>query len=184
MTQPPFDPYEPPIRPVDYPPAHPWTGPQPPPPLQPLPYPGQMRAVDQHTSAQVRPSAVTGSFVLWVLTALSWPIGSLVSTLVEDGAIVGFGPVMALFTSVCVAIAGVWGAVLLFGGHYHARLGLVGGALVLGVLALAAVVVAAREGEAEAVSWLVAVLRLLLPAAATLLAFLPGTRQYFSGSVG
>lgn len=160
MTQPPFDPH------------------------RPLPYPGQMRDVDQHHAVLVRPAAVVASFVLWILTGLSWPLGSIARTLAEDGAISGFGPIMALFTSTCLAIACVWGAVLLLGGNYHARLGLCLGALVIGVLALAAAVVAARDGGTEPVSWVVIVLRLALPAAASAFGFLPGTRQYFSGNTG
>ncbi|MCE6995874.1 hypothetical protein LZG04_13840 [Saccharothrix sp. S26] len=146
------------------------------------PYPGQMRAVDQHTAVRVRPTAVTASFTLWILTALSWPVGSIARSLAEDGAIAGFGPIMALFTSTCLAIACVWGAVLLLGGSYHARLGLCGGALVVGVLALAAAIIASRDGDAGALTWVVIVARLVLPAAAAAAAFLPGTRQYFSGT--
>ncbi|TQM82360.1 hypothetical protein FHX81_4764 [Saccharothrix saharensis] len=175
MTQPPFDPYGQPMHPVEYPRA----GPQ---PHYQSPYPGQMRAVDQHTSARVRPAAVTASFVLWVLTALSWPVGSLVRSLAEDGALAGFGPIMALFTSTCLAIACVWGAVLLLNGNYHARLGLCGGSLVIGVLVLAAAIIAARDADTEPVGWVVIVLRLVLPVAASVAAFLPGTRSYFSGT--
>ncbi|ROP39734.1 hypothetical protein [Saccharothrix texasensis] len=175
MTQPPFDPYSRPMRPVE----HPQAGPQPP---YPSPHPGRMRDVDQHTAALPRPTAVVVSFVLWLLTALSWPVGSLTRTLAEDGAVTGFGPIMALFTSACLAVACVWGAVLLLGGSYHARLGLCGGALVIGVLALAAAIAAARDGDTTGVSWVVIVLRLALPAAASAFSFLPGTRQYFSGS--
>lgn len=178
MTQPPFDPYGgQPMRPVEYPQA----GPQPP---YQSPYPGRMRDVDQHTAALARPTAVVVSFVLWILTALSWPVGSVARTLAEDGAIAGFGPVMALFTSACLAVACVWGAVLLLGGNYHARLGLCGGALVIGVLALAAAIVAARDGDTGPLSWVVIVLRLALPAAASVFSFLPGTRQYFAGNQG
>ncbi|MFE2757165.1 hypothetical protein ACFXGA_34735 [Actinosynnema sp. NPDC059335] len=143
-----------------------------------------MRSVDQHTTAPTRPNAVVVSFVLWVLASLSWPIGSLVRTLAEDGALAGFGPIMALFAGACLAVAGIWGAVLLLGGSYHARLGLCGGALVIGVLALAAAIVAARDGGTEPVSWAVIVLRLALPAAAAVFGFLPGTRRYFSGNLG
>ncbi len=178
MTQPPFDPYHQPVRPVDYPQA----GPQP--HQYRTPYPGGMRNVDQHTAALVRPTAVVVSFVLWILTALSWPVGSVVRSLAEDGAIAGFGSIMALFTSACLAIACVWGAVLLLGGSYHARLGLCGGALVIGVLALAAAIIAARDGEDSPLSWVVIVLRLALPVAASVFSFLPGTRQYFSGNTG
>ncbi|GAB2995813.1 hypothetical protein [Saccharothrix stipae] len=174
MTQPPngpFDPYGQSMRPVDYPQA----GPQP-----HVPFPGGMRNVDQHTAAVYRPGAVVASFVLWVLASLSWPVGSVVRTLAEGGAIAGFGPVMALFTGVCLAVAGVWGAVMLLNGSYHARLGLCGGSLVIGILALAAAIIASRDGDTEALSWVVIVLRLVLPAAAAVASFLPGTRQYFS----
>ncbi|MFI9007094.1 hypothetical protein ACIGNX_07690 [Actinosynnema sp. NPDC053489] len=181
MTQPPFDPYGQPLRRVDHPPA---TGPHPHQPPFPGPFPGPMRDVDQRTTAVVRPSAVTASFVLWVLVALSWPVGSVVRTLAEDGALVGFGPIMSLFTATCLAVGGVWGAVLLLGGSYHARLALCGGALVVGVLALAAAVVASRDGGTEPVSWVVIALRLALPAAASVSAFLPGTRWYFAGNAG
>jgi hypothetical protein len=177
MTQPPFDPYGQPMRPVEYPQA----GPQ---PQYQSPYPGQMRNVDQHTTAMVRPAVVVVSFVLWILTALSWPVGSVVRTLAEDGALAGFGPIMALFAGTCLAIATVWGAVLLLGGNYHARLGLCGGSLVLGVLVLAAGIIAARDGDTGALSWVVIVLRLALPAAASVFSFLPGTRHYFAGNLG
>lgn len=160
MTEPPFDPY------------------------RPSPYPGGMREVDQNTAAVARPAAVVTSFVLWIATGLSWPVGSVLRTLAEDGEISGFGPIMALFTSTCLAIACTWGAVLLLGGSYHARLGLCLGALVVGILALAAAIVAARDGDTEPVSWVVVVLRLVLPAAASAFCFLPGTRQYFSGNTG
>lgn len=178
MTQPPFDPYGQPMRPVEYPQA----GPQP--HRYHSPYPGQMRDVDQHTTALVRPAAVVASFVLWLLTALSWPVGSIVRSLAEEGAIAGFGSIMALFGSACLAIACVWGAVLLLGGNYHARLGLCGGALVVGVLALAAAIIASRDADTEPATWVVIVLRLVLPVAASVLGFLPGTRQYFSGNHG
>ncbi|MFD0199330.1 MULTISPECIES: hypothetical protein [Saccharothrix] len=180
MTQPPFnpDPYGQPMRPVEYPQA----GPQ---PHYQSPYPGRMREVDQYNAALVRPNAVVISFVLWILTALSWPLGSLTRTIASGEQVVaGFGPIMALFASACLAIALVWGAVLLFGGNYHARLGLCGGALVIGVLALAAAIVAARDGDTSTLDWVVIVLRLVLPAAASVFSFLPGTRQYFSGNQG
>jgi hypothetical protein len=190
MTQPPFDPHRPSPHPGQPYPGQPYPGqaypgqPYPDQPYPGQPYPGQMRDVDQHRVVPVRPAAVVASFVLWILTGLSWPIGSITRTLAEDGAIAGFGPIMALFTSTCLAIACVWGAVLLLGGNYHARLGLCLGALVVGILALAAAIVEARDGDTEPVSWVVIVLRLALPAAASVFAFLPGTRQYFSGNTG
>lgn len=178
MTQPPFDPYgQQPMHPVQYPQA----GPQ---PHYQSPYPGQMRNVDQHTTALVRPTSVVVSFVLWILTALAWPVGSLVRSFAEDGAISGFGSIMALFTSACLAIACVWGAVLLLGGSYHARLGLCGGALVIGILVLAAAIIAARDTDVEPATWVVIVLRLVLPVAAAVCSFLPGTRHYFAGNHG
>lgn len=186
MTQPPsepppFDPYRQSMQPVDYPQA----GPRPPYP-SPYPgqphYPGQMRNVDQYTTALVRPGAVSVAFVLWLLSALSWPVGTVVRTLAEDGSFAGFGPVMTLFATGCLGIAGVWGAVAFLGGSYHARLGLCGGSMVIGVLGLAAAIVAARDGAAEPLSWVVIVLRLVLPAGAAVFSFLPGTRYYFAGN--
>ncbi|WP_367134607.1 hypothetical protein [Saccharothrix sp. HUAS TT1] len=143
-----------------------------------------MRNVDQFTTALVRPTTVVVSFALWVLAALSWPVGTLVRSLAEGDPLIGFGTIMALFAGTCLAIGGTWAAFLLLGGSYHARLGLCGGSLVIGVLALAAAIVAARDGDTEPLSWVVIVLRLALPAAATVACFLPGTRQFFSGNHG
>ncbi|WP_158845185.1 hypothetical protein [Saccharothrix deserti] len=172
--QQPFDPYGQSMRPVNYPQA----GPQP-------PYPGQMRNIDQLTTALVRPGAVVVAFVFWLLAALSWPLGTVVRTLVEDDvAIAGIGPVMTLFATGCLGVAGVWGAVLFLGGNYQARLGLCGGWMVIGVLALAAAIVAARDGDTEPVSWVVILLRLALPVVAAVFSFLPGTRHYFAGNMG
>ncbi|ONI82475.1 hypothetical protein ALI22I_41125 [Saccharothrix sp. ALI-22-I] len=190
----PFDPYRESMRPVDYPqagPQPPYPNPQSPYPgpqsyqSPQSPYPGQMRNIDQFTTALVRPRVVVVSFVFWVLAALSWPVGTVVRTLAEDdGSFAGFGPIMTLFATGCIGVAGVWGAVLLIGGSYQARIGLVGVSLVIGVLALAAVIVAARDGDAGPLSWVVMVLRLALPAVATVFAFLPGTRHYFAGNMG
>jgi F0F1-type ATP synthase membrane subunit c/vacuolar-type H+-ATPase subunit K len=73
---------------------------------------------------------------------------------------------------------------MLLNGSYNARLALVGGSMVIGVLALAAAIVAARDGDTGPLGWTVMVLRLALPAAATVFCFLPGTRQYFTGNMG
>ncbi|MET1075119.1 MAG: hypothetical protein ABWY11_20905, partial [Umezawaea sp.] len=103
MTQPP-DPYASPYQPVDYPaagaqpPSYPVVGPQHPghPTAGPLPqvvYPGGMRQVDQTTSGYVRPPIVLLGFVLWLLAALSWPLGTLLREVVAGSAIGGFGVV-------------------------------------------------------------------------------------------
>ncbi|MEU4739463.1 hypothetical protein AB0G02_03220 [Actinosynnema sp. NPDC023658] len=170
-------------------PAQPYGPSTPGQPYAAQPYPGHphgngMRGIDQFTTARHRPTAVVAAFALWLLTALSWPVGSLVRTLAEDEPLGAFGSVMGLFASSCLGIAAVWGAVLLLRGSYQARLGLCGGALVIGILALAAAIIAARDGDVEPLSWVVIVLRLVLPAAAAVCGFLPGTRQYFSGSAG
>ena len=193
MTQPPFDPYGQPVQPVHYPQAG-----QPPqqqyphqyPPQYPHQYPpggpqfpGAMRGVDQITTARVRPGAIVAAVVCWLLAALSWPVGTVVRTLAEDGSLAGFGPVMTLFATGCVGVAGVWGAVALLGGSYHARLALCGVAMVLGVLGIAAAIIASRD-DAEVLSWVVILLRLVLPAVAAVFSFLPGTRYYFAGNLG
>lgn len=186
--QQPFDQYGQSMRPVDYPQAGPqpsgrfpgqfpgqhYPGPQ---------FPGQMRNVDQFTTALVRPPVVVVAFVLWLLAALSWPVGTVLRTLAEDG-FDGFGTIMTLFFTGCLGIGGVLGAVAFVGGSYHARLALVGGSMVIGVLALAAAIVAARDGGTETVAWVVIVSRLVLPAAAAVCSFLPGTRQFFAGNLG
>ncbi|MDQ2582688.1 hypothetical protein [Saccharothrix yanglingensis] len=172
MTQPPFDPYGTPMRPVNQPQAGPLPG-----------YPGQMRGVDQFTTALVRPGAVLVAFVFWVLASLSWPVGTVVRFTAEEGGLVSTGSVLTLFGTGCLAIGGVLGSVAFVRGGYHARLALCGGAFVIGILAVAAVVVAAREGL-EPASWVVVVLRLLLPAVAAVFSFLPGTRHYFAGNLG
>ncbi|MFC6089345.1 hypothetical protein [Saccharothrix lopnurensis] len=191
MTEPPFDPYGTPLRPVNHPrqqpyPQQPHQQPYQQPPHQPphpFGFPGRMREVDQSSTAVLRPAPVAVAFALWLLAALSWPLGTIAQALAGPGSLAGFGPVMTLFLTTCVALAGLWGAVALLRGSYHARLGLCGGALVLGVLALAAAVVAAR-GDAEPVPWVVSALRLALPAAAAVFSFLPGTRHYFAGNLG
>ncbi|CCH35293.1 proline-rich domain-containing protein [Actinosynnema sp. NPDC047251] len=190
MTQPPFDPFDQPMRPVHLPQAGPPQGSPYGPPQgspygpQPLGFPGQMRGIDQQTSAVARPGAVVAAFVLWLLAALIWPVGTVVRELAEQGGFVGFGAVMTLFATGCLAVGGVWGAVAFLGGSYYARIALCGGYLVLGILAVAAAVVASRSGGTEAASWAVIVLRLVLPAAAGVLSFLPGTRHYFAGNLG
>jgi hypothetical protein len=175
--QQPFDQYGQSMRPVNYPLAGP------PPPYPGHQFPGQMRNVDQFTTAIARPKAVVVAFVLWLLAALSWPVGTVLRTLSEDG-FNGFGTVMTLFFTGCLGIGGVLGAVAFMGGSYHARLALVGASMVIGVLALAAAIVAARDGGTEALSWVVIVSRLVLPTVAAVCSFLPGTRHYFAGNLG
>ncbi|MEV0676576.1 hypothetical protein AB0I60_08630 [Actinosynnema sp. NPDC050436] len=178
MTQPPFDPFDQPMRPVHLP----QPGPARPP--HPTGFPGQMRGIDQHTTAVPRPGAVFAAFAVWLLAALAWPVGTVVRELAEQGAFAGFGAVMTLFATGCLAVGGVWGAVAFLNGSYYARIALCGGHLVLGILAVAAAVVAARSGDVGAASWAVIVLRLVLPAAAAVLSFLPGTKHYFAGNLG
>ncbi|RKT57895.1 hypothetical protein [Saccharothrix australiensis] len=175
MTQQPFDPFEQPLRPVDLP--RPGA-------RQPVGYPGGMRGVDQRTTAFKRPGAVFAAFVCWLLAALAWPLGTVVRALAEDGSLGTFGGVMTLFGTGCLAVGGVCGAIAFLGGDHTARIALCGGHLVVGILAVAAVVLAARDGTAEPASWAVIVLRLVLPAAAAVLSFLPGTRHHFAGSPG
>ncbi|MBP2339515.1 hypothetical protein JOF41_005693 [Saccharothrix coeruleofusca] len=179
MTQPPppHDPYQGQVRPVQPQQFDQRFGGQ-------FPgFPGQMRGVDQYTTSVPRPGAVVAAFALWLLAALSWPLGTVVRALAEGDALTGFGPVMTLFGTSCLAVGGVWGAVAFLRGGYQARLGLCGGALVTGFLTVGAVVLAARDG-AEPLSWVVIVLRLVLPAVAAVLSFLPGTRAYFAGNLG
>ncbi|GAA1280278.1 hypothetical protein [Saccharothrix xinjiangensis] len=182
MTEPPFDPYGTPVRPVD----HPHQQPYPPhrqQPLHPLGFPGRMREVDQSAVAVVRPGAVVVAFAFWLLAALSWPLGTIAQALAGPGSLAGFGPVMTLFATTCAALGGLWGAIALLRGSYQARLVLCGGALVLGVLALAAALVAARD-DAGPVTWVVIALRLVLPAVAAVFSFLPGVRHHFAGNLG
>jgi hypothetical protein len=185
MTQPP-DPNGSPYQPVNYPAA----GPQPPmnfpPPQQP--YPGAMRSVDQNTTTYARPAAVVVGFVLWLLAALSWPLGTLLRELVAGSAISGFGVVMGLFFLLCLGIGGVVGAIMFFRGSYHARLSLCLVSLVVEIMAIINLVSLSREtdlsGAAEAVAWLVVLARLLLPPVAVVVSLLPGTRQYFAANLG
>ncbi|MFD1146838.1 hypothetical protein [Saccharothrix hoggarensis] len=182
---PPFDPYGQPVQPVHYPPAqprYPQAGPHHQ-SAQPA-YPGQMRSVDHLTTAVARPRVVMVAFTFWVLAALSWPLGTVLRSIAEGGFVPWFGTVMTLFFTGCVAIAGVWAAVLFLNGSYHARVGLCGVSMVIGVLALATAIVAARDGDTEVLSWVVIVARLVLPAVAAVFSFLPGTRHYFAGNVG
>ncbi|QFZ23580.1 hypothetical protein [Saccharothrix syringae] len=172
MSQPPFDPYGTPLPPHHHQPHQP-----------PPAFPGAMREVDQAATTVARPAPVTAAFALWLLTALSWPIGTALRTAAEDDRFTGFAPVMTLFGTTCLAIAGLWGAIALLRGSYHARLALCGGALVLSALTVAALLVAA-EDDLGPVSWTVIVLRLLLPVAAAACSFLPGTRHYFAGNLG
>lgn len=179
MTQPPppHDPYQGQVRPVQPPQFGPQFG-------QQFPgFPGQMRGVDQHTTSLVRPGVVVAAFAFWLLAALSWPLGTVVRALAEGDALAGFGPVMTLFGTSCLAVGGVWGAVAFLKGGYQARLGLCGGALVTGFLSVGMLVLAVRDG-AEPLSWVVIALRLVLPATAAVLSFLPGTRAYFAGNLG
>ncbi|WP_433266059.1 hypothetical protein ACQPZF_39775 [Actinosynnema sp. CS-041913] len=175
MTQPPFDPFEHPMRPVNLP----QPGPQ-----QPVGFPGAMRGVDQHTTAFVRPGVVFAAFVCWLLAALMWPVGTVIRVLAEDGAFASFGAVMTLFATGCLAVGGVWGAIAFLGGSYYARIALCGGYLVVGILAVAAAIVASRDADTEPASWAVIVLRLALPAVAAVLSFLAGARSYFAGNLG
>jgi hypothetical protein len=185
MTQPP-DPNGSPYQPVHYPAA----GQQPPmnfpPPRQP--YPGGMRGVDQNTTAYVRPAVVTVGFALWLLAALSWPLGTLLRELVAGDAISGFGVVMGLFFLLCLGIGGVVGAIMFLRGSYHARLALCLVSLVVEIMAIINVVSLSREtglsGAAEVVAWLVVLARLALPPVAVVVSLLPGTRQYFAANLG
>ncbi len=199
MTQPPPDPYgsspyqprpdpygSSPYQPVNYPAA----GPQPPAnfPSPQRPYPGGMRGVDQNTNSYVRPGVVTAGFVLWLLAALSWPLGGLLRELVAGTAIGGFGVVMGLFFLVCLGLAGVVGAVLFLRGGYHARLALCLVSLPVEVVAIIGLVSLSEEtglsGAAEVVAWLGVLARLLLPPAAVVVSLLPGTRHYFAANLG
>ncbi|PRY43423.1 hypothetical protein [Umezawaea tangerina] len=198
MTQPP-DPYASPYQPVDYPaagqqPPYPVVGPQQH-PVYPVPgaprpgYPVGMRQVDQTTSGYVRPPIVLLGFVLWLLAALSWPLGTLLRELVAGSAIGGFRVVMGLFFFACVGIAGVVGAVMFLRGSYHARLALCGTSLLVEVMAVVGFVSLLREGSgmtgaAAVVAAVVAVARLVLPPAAVVVSLLPGTRQYFAANLG
>ncbi|MEU4802263.1 hypothetical protein [Actinosynnema sp. NPDC023587] len=178
MTRPPFDPFDPfdqPMRPVHLP----RTGGPPPPG-----FPGGMREVDQRTAVVPRPGVVLVAFAVWLLAALAWPVGTVVRVLAEQGGFAGLGAVMTLFGTGCLAIGGVWGAVAFLGGSHHARIALCGGYLAIGVLAVAAALLASRSGGADAASWVVIVLRLVLPVVAGVLSFLPGTRHYFAGNPG
>ncbi|HEX6346436.1 hypothetical protein [Umezawaea sp.] len=188
MTQPPPDPYgSSPYQPVNYPAA----GQQPPvhQPFPQRPFPGAMRGVDQNTSqTYVRPAVVTIGFVLWLLTALSWPLGTLLRELVAGSPIGGFGVVMGLFFLLCLGIAGVVGAIMFLRGSYHARLALCGVALIVEVMAVIGVASLSDgggySGAAEVVAWLVALARLVLPPVAVVVSLLPGTRQYFAANLG
>jgi hypothetical protein len=187
MTQPPPDPYgSSPYQPVNYPAA----GQQQPGGFPPrAPYPGGMRGVDQNTNnTYVRPGVVTAGFVLWLLTALSWPLGTLLRELVAGTAIGGFGVVMGLFFVVCLGVAGVVGAIMFLRGRYHARLALCGAALIVELMAIINLVSLSDgteySGAAEVVAWLVVLARLLLPPVAVVVSLLPGTRQYFAANLG
>lgn len=175
MTQPPFNPFDQPMRPVNLP----QPGPQ-----QPVGHLGQMRGVDQLTTTVVRPGVVVGAFALWLVAAAVWPVGTVVRVLAEEGGFAGFGPVMTLFTTGCLAVGGVCGAIAFFRGSHQARVALCVGYFVLGILAVAALVVAARDGDTGPAAWAVIVLRVATPAAAAVLSFLPGSRHYFAGSPG
>lgn len=175
MTQQPFDPFDQPMRPVHLP----QSGPR-----QPTGHPGQMRGIDQRTTALTRPGAVVAAFAVWLLAALAWPVGTVVREFAEHGRFAGFGAGMTLFATGCLAIGGVWGAVAFLRGSYYARIALCGGSLVLGFLAVAEALVASRSVGTGAASWAVIVLRLVLPAVAAVLGFLPGTRHHFAGNLG
>jgi len=185
MTQPP-DPNGSPYQPVNYPAA----GQQPPMnfPAPQQPYPGAMRNVDQNTNAYVRPGVVTIGFLVWLLLALSWPLGTLLRELVAGSAISGFGVVMSLFFLLCVGIGGVVGAIMFLRGSYHARLTLCLVSLVFEIMAIINLVSLSREtglsGVVETVAWLVVLARLLLPPVAVVVSLLPGTRQYFAANLG
>ncbi|MEO6090368.1 MAG: hypothetical protein ABIQ18_45430 [Umezawaea sp.] len=186
MTQPP-DPHSSPYQPVNYPAA----GQQPsmnfPTPQQP--YQGGMRGIDQNTTVNTyaRPTVVVIGFALWLLVALSWPLGTLLRQLAEGNAISGFGIVMALFLQICLFVGGVVGAAMFLRGSYQARLALCGTALILevfGVVSAVAVGDADLDGAALVIGWLVAIARLVLPPLAVLASLAPGTRQYFAANLG
>lgn len=187
MTQPP-DPNGSPYQPVNYPAAG-----QPPPmnfqPPPQQPYQGGMRGIDQNTTTNTyaRPSVVVVGFALWLLVALSWPLGTLLREVVAGNAISGFGVVMALFFQICLFVGGVAGAVMFLRGSYQARLALCGSALILeifGVVSAVAVDGTDLEGTALTVAWLVVVVRLVLPPVAVLASLAPGTRHYFAANLG
>ncbi|MEJ2856557.1 MULTISPECIES: hypothetical protein [unclassified Saccharothrix] len=175
MTQPPYGPPQDPQQ-------HPY---------QQYPQAGQvqhgfpaMRGVDQRTTGVVRPPVVLVGFVLWLVAAMAWPVGTVVRVGVEEGSFEGFGPIMSMFVSLCLFVGGLWGAVAFYGGSYFARIALCGGSMVIGVLALAAALVAARDELDEPLSWVVIVARLVLPVVAAVVSFLPGTRHFFAGNLG
>lgn len=190
MTQPPdpqrqaFDQYGNPLHHVQYPaagqpggfPGYPGGG-----------FPGQMRGIDQITTSTRRPPVVVVAFVVWLLAALAWPLGTLVRELLGDADVLAFGLVMIVFGLLCVLAAALWGAVRFLQGSFHARLALCGGAFILEILAVANLVMAFRDGFAggsAAVAWLVVWARLLLPIVAAALSFGPGTRGYFAANLG
>jgi hypothetical protein len=186
MTQPP-DPHRSPYQPVHYPAA----GQRPPMnlPTPQQPYQGGMRGIDQNTTVNTyaRPAVVVIGFALWLLVALSWPLGTLLRELAEGNAISGFGVVMALFLQFCLFVGVVVGAAMFLRGSYQARLALCGTALILeifGVVSAVAVSGAGLDGAALAIGWLVVVVRLVLPLLAVLVSLAPGTRQYFAANLG
>ncbi|MFD9740759.1 hypothetical protein [Umezawaea sp. NPDC059074] len=184
MTQPPQDPYSSPYQPVNYPQAGPQPGAYPPGPQ----YQVGMRGVDQNVTAYTRPGVVLAGFFVWLLLALSWPLGTLLRVVVAGESIAGFGTVMGLFFLLCVGIGGVVGAIMFLRGSYHARLGLCGAALIFEIMAIINLVSLSRatdlSGAAEAIAWLVVLARLVLPPVAVVVSLLPGTRQYFAANLG
>jgi hypothetical protein len=182
MSTPPFDPYgQGPLRPVDHPAGQ--RGPYPP---GAVPYPAPMSPVQTTVTSVGRPAAVVVAFVLWLLSALAWPVGTLVRDLVAGEADPGWS-VFDLFLMLCFVVLVLWGALsFLFGGH-AARVALCGGALVAEVLAVVHLVVAVRDGTghtgaALAVGWLVLLLRVLLPPLAVAASVVPATRGFFTAS--
>ncbi|MEU5691478.1 hypothetical protein [Actinosynnema sp. NPDC020468] len=139
-----------------------------------------MRGVDQRTVVVKRPVAVSVGSVFWLLTALSWPVGTVVRLAVERPPS-SFGTIVTLFVTGCLAIGGIVGAVYFHNGSHQARLVLCGSWFVVEIVALGMLVSALRE-TVEAGTLAVLVARLAFPLVAAVCGFLPGTRHHFSGS--
>jgi hypothetical protein len=144
-----------------------------------------MNQVQTATTTTRRPAAVVWVFVLWLVTALLWPLGMLLRSAVAADQVTWswwqFG--IPMFVLCCAAVAGIALATRFLFGNWYARIGLCGFAFFSVVITIAYLVGAANDGTGltgagDTVAWIVMIARLVFAAVAAALSFLPAVNRY------
>lgn len=151
-------------------------------------YPGAMSQVQTATTVSRRPVVVVWVFLLWVLTALLWPLGMLLRSVVAADQVTWswweFG--IPMFVLGCAAVGWIALAARFLFGNWYARIGLCGFAFFSVVITIAYLVGAASDGTGltgagDTVAWAVMIARLVLAPLAAALSFLPAVNRYCTG---